>query len=352
VSRIAANTSTAKRIGDPFRIVAPANHPDEVAALAESGASEIYCGVLPAKWSARYGDWDCLSRRQGNVANLSSIEQLQEVARLAKSLGMGASLALNVRYTTEQIPDVLDLALAWEQAGGAAVLISSLAVLIGLQERGSRLFRHISILANVTNSHAVAFFRRLGARRVIFPRDLTIAEMAAVTANQPDIEYEAMALNDKCRFIDGLCGFYHGTTYPDATASIFAYDRKGGGGPPTVYAHDLCYAGHGCQVSFADERGKPIPQPLRDDVNHPACAACSLLDLHGVGVRFLKIGGRGLPTELKLRAVSYLRNAGELALHGTSLKRMRELYRDTFGQGCGSASCYYAPLQPRSDPCR
>ncbi len=352
MSPTTANAGTVKRIGEPFQIVAPANHPDEVAALAKSGASEIYCGVLPAKWSERYGDWDCLSRRQGNVANLSSLEQLQEVARLAKSLGMGASLALNVRYTTEQIPEVLDLALAWEQAGGTAVLVSSLAVLLGLQERGSKLFRHISILANVTNSQAVAFFRRLGGRRVVFPRDLTIAEMAAVTSSQPDIEYEAMGLNDKCRFIDGLCGFYHGTMYPDDRASVFAYERKGGNGTPTAYAHDLCYAGHGCQVSFADERGKPILQPIRDDVNRPACAACSLLDLHGVGVRFLKIGGRGLPTELKLRAVSYLRNAGELALNGASLERMRELYRDTFGQGCGSASCYYAPLQQRSDPCR
>ena len=349
MSPTSANASMPKRICDRFRIVAPANHPDEVEALAESGASEIYCGVLPARWSERYGDWDCLSRRQGNVANLSSIEQLQEVARLAKGMGMRASLALNVRYTAEQIPEVLDLALAWEQAGGASVIVSSLAVLIGLQERGSKLFRHISILANVTNSQAVAFFRRFGARRVILPRDLTIPEMAAVTSNQPDIEYEAMALNEKCRFIDGLCGFYHGTMYPDDTASVFAYERNDGNRTPTVYAHDLCYAGHGCQVSFTDERGKPVPQPNRDDVNHPACAACSLLYLHGVGVRFLKIGGRGLPTELKLRAVSYLRSAVELALNRASLEKMRELYRHTFGQDCGGASCYYATPSPAEE---
>lgn len=342
MSQPSANANTPMRICDRFRIVVPVNHPDEIAALAESGANEVYCGVLPTKWSARYGDWDCLSRRQGNVANLSSIEQLQKVARLAKTSGMHASLALNVRYTAEQIPDVLDLALAWEQAGGASVIVSSLAVLIGLQERGSKLFRHISILANVTNSQAVVFFRRFGASRVIFPRDLTIRDMGAVTSKQPDIEYEAMALNEKCRFIDGLCGFYHGTIYPDDTASVFAYERNGRSRTPTVYAHDLCYAGHGCQISFTDERGKPVPQPKRDDVNRPACAACSLLYLHRVGVRFLKIGGRGLPTELKLRAVSYLRNAGDLALNGTSLRKMRELYRDTFGQDCGGASCYYA----------
>jgi len=341
MSQMLANASTPKRVCDRFRIVAPANHSDEVEALSEVGADEIYCGVLPSSWSEKYGDWDCLSRRQGNVANLSSIEQLQEVAKLAKRLGIKASLTLNVRYTAQQISDVLDLAIAWEQAGGAAVIVSSLAVLIGLQQRGSNLFRHISILANVTNSQAVVFFRRLDATRVIFPRELTISEMATVALNQPEIEYEAMALNEQCRFIDGLCGFYHGTMFPDDTASVFTFKRTSQDCMPVVYSHDLCYAGHGCQVPFTDECGRLIAQPNRDDVNRPACAACGLLELHCAGVRLLKIGGRGLPTELKLRAVSFLRNAGELALSGARLREIRDLYRSTFGQACGKASCYY-----------
>ncbi len=138
--------SKSARVSARFWIVAPVNSPDEVQALASAGADEIYCGVLPSSWSERYGDWDCLSRRQGNVANLSSIEQLQQVARLAKSAGLRASLALNVRYTAAQVSEVLNLALAWEQAGGTSIILSSLAVLIGLQQRKSHLVRHISIL--------------------------------------------------------------------------------------------------------------------------------------------------------------------------------------------------------------
>jgi len=342
VSQTLSNQSTPQRVGGRFRIVAPANHPEELSALAESGADEIYCGVLPKDWSERYGDWDSLTRRQGNVANLKSTEQLREVARAASALGLRASLTLNVRYTAEQIPEVLALALAWEQAGGAAVIVSSLAVLIGLKDRGSNLSRHISILAHVTNSQAVAFFRRLGGSRVILPRELSIPEMAALALRQPGIEYEAMALNEKCRFIDGLCGFYHGTQYPHDMASVFTYAPAGQNGQATVYAHDLCYAGHGCQVPFTDEFGQLVRQPTRDDASRPACAACHLLDLHRAGVRFLKIGGRGLPTALKLRAVSYLRKAGALALEGAGPERMRGLYRDTFGDDCGVASCYYA----------
>jgi len=327
--------------GDGFRIVAPADHPEEVPALAEAGADEVYVGVLPPSWSERYGDWDCISRRQGNIANLASIEQMQHVAEQAGAAGLKASLALNVRYTAGQVPEVADLAVAWEEAGGTAVILSSLGLLVRLQQLGSRLARHISILANVTNSQAVAFYREFGATRVILPRELTVAEMAAVASMQPDIEFEAMTLNEKCRFIDGLCGFYHGTTFPDDAASVFDYERSGRGGTPVVHSQDLCYAGHGCQVPFVDELGRAIPQPPRDDVNRPACAACDLMPLYEARVRLLKIGGRGLPTGLKLRAVSFLRRACELALDGSDVAEMRDHYERTFGRSCDGASCYY-----------
>ncbi len=330
-----------------LRIVAPLNHPDELEDLIQAGADEIYCGVLPPSWSDRYGAWDCLSRRQGTVANLPSVEKLLTVASAAARLGVGASLTLNVRYTSEQLPSVLDLAQAWEQSGGAAVIVSSPALLLGLRRRSSRLRRHISLLANVMNGSAAAFFRDLGAERVILPRDLTPREMADVVSQEPNLEYEAMALNEKCRFMDGLCGFYHGTTFPAGAASRFDYQHVGSRRVPTVYAQDLNYAGHGCQVAFADERGGPVAQETRDDLRTPACAACRLSSLRPAGVRFLKIGGRGLPRPFKRRCVAYLRQAVDLAGRGARRRELRALYRETFGRDCGPSSCYYDGVRPR-----
>jgi len=332
-----------------LRIVAPVNCPEDVGILADAGVDEIYCGVLPLDWSSKYGAWDSLSRRQGNIANLSSLDELRVVARSARNLGIPSSLALNVRYTSAQIPQVLDLAQSWEQAGGASVIVSGPEILLGLQRRGSRLFRHISLLANVMNSSGVAFFRRFGADRIILPRDLTLNEMGAVISRYPDVEYEVMALNEKCRFMDGLCGFYHGTQYPDDAASVFPYEHAGQGGIPTVYSHDPCYAGHGCQVPFTDEQGNPGSQPHRDDASRPACAACSLARMLRAGVGFLKIGGRGFPTELKLRSVSYLRAVRELAERDAGAWEIRELYRNVFGRACDPSSCYYRESKKAGD---
>ena len=337
---MASPTGEAVEAVEGLRIVAPADSPGEVEALARAGAAELYCGVLPPEWAARYGDWDCLSRRQGSRANLSGIEELGQLAEAAAAAGVQAALALNVRYSAAQIPDVLELALAWERLGGRSVILSSLALLIELRERGSRLLPHVSLLANVTNSRSVSFFRRWGITRVIFPRSLSIGEMREITQRQPATEFEAMALNEKCRFIDGLCGFYHGSMFSRDTASAFAYERADDD-QPIAYRNDLCYAGHGCQVPFRDERGRAVRQQHRDDVGHPACAACDLRDLNEAGVSYLKIGGRGLPTELKVRAVEFLRRAGELALGGATPSELRGHYAATFGSGCDERSCYY-----------
>jgi collagenase-like PrtC family protease len=339
-SAITKNKSSAVPAAEWFRIVAPVNRPDEVELLAQAGASEIYCGVLPPSWAEKYGDWDSLSRRQGNIANLTDMDQLSEIAKLSARLGIKSSLALNVNYSAGQILDVIDLARAWEQFGGTSVIASNLGILLALQKSGTKLACHVSILANVTNSKAVAFYRGLGVVRTILPRELTLSEIEALISKDPDMEYEAMAMNEKCRFIDGLCGFYHGTAFPNDTASIFTYVNSPAE-KPVLYAHDLCYAGHGCQIQFENENGQAVPRCNHDDENQPACAACSLTRLRRSGLRFLKIGGRGLPVARKLRSVSFLRNAVELQEKNAGKIEMRSLYKNTFGQACSSSCCYY-----------
>lgn len=312
------------------RIVAPLSSLDELEPLAGAGAEEIYCGVLPPSWIAEYGQSDTLTRRQGTVANIAWIAELLEVARTAKRIGIRSALALNVRYSRDQRADVAGLAEEWARAGGDAVIVSDLALLLALNERGVPGARHLSILADTANHRAVAFFRRLGVSRVVFPRWLTVEAMRSAARHDPECEYGAIVLNDRCQFIDGLCGFYHGTAYPAGTATNFHYSAAA-----EILCHDPAYAGHGCQLPFCTAAGDAAVLPLRDDVRRPACAACALPSLLDAGVHHLKIAGRGLPTALKLRAVRFVRAALAAA-------DVRALYRQTFGSACADGtSCYY-----------
>ena len=328
-----------------LKVVAPVSRPEEVALLIEAGADEIYCGVLPSQWRSKYGDWDSLNRRQGIVANLPTVEGLQAIASIAGSV---AALALNQRYTEEQIPQVLEIAELWAGAGGRSVLVSDPGILLLLKKRHSGLLRHLSLLATCLNSATVQFFQGLGVSRVVLPRSLSLPEIREVSLNCPDIEFEVMALNEDCKFIDGLCAFYHGTSFPDGVSTTFGYERAPDDGLPRSYTHDLTYAGHACELPFRTGRGGLLRQRHRDDLGRPRCAACALGELALAGVGFLKVGGRGLPLALKLRAVRFLREVVSAlspcvsAVMGIDRTDFSGLYARVFGSPCDSSDCYYS----------
>ncbi|HNY30144.1 MAG TPA: U32 family peptidase [Fibrobacteria bacterium] len=321
-----------------IRIVAPLHRPEEVPDLARAGADEIYCGYLPPDWISRYGDWDGLSRRQGTVANLSFPDQLRRTARACAELGMGSALALNVRFTEAQIPSVLDIALLWESAGGTSVVVSCPNLLLALDRSGSRLQRHLSLLANCANSAAIRLFLPLGVSRFVLPRELTIAEMARIAAVEPGLEYEAMSYHDKCTFVDGLCGFYHDTVQAvetDLPADFDASDPS----LPCVERIDPGYEGHGCGIAFASSQGAPFTFGTRSST--PGCAVCDVAALADAGVTFLKIGGRGLPLAEKIRAIRRLRDAADRRESSTAGRAAPIPPQDPSRKGCREGRCYY-----------
>jgi U32 family peptidase len=327
-----------------LKIVAPVNRPEEVEPLLAAGADELYVGYLPPAWCDEYGDWDSLTRRQGTVANLATLTDFQALAAAA---GRVTSLTLNQRYTEEQYPQVLEIADAWQSAGGHALIVSDPALLLQLKKRQYRPARHLSLLASCMNSATAAFFAELGVSRIVLPRRLTVDEIEAVSRGAPSMEYEALALYDDCELIDGLCGFYHGTAFPPDQRHTFAYSRTASDQPARVSSFDLCYAGHGCEIPFRTDSEREVEHRPRDNLSQPACAACAVLPLSAARVGFLKIAGRGLPLAYRLRAVRFLRQALEISRLGETptarvpWQAMRELYCQTFGSPCHGRPCYF-----------
>jgi collagenase-like PrtC family protease len=286
-----------------------------------------------------------MNRRQGKGANAGDRGMLEEIAAEARSASMPAALALNSAYTRDQHPALLEAARLWAEGGGSALIVSDPAFLLRLRSDGPGLPIRLSILAEVLNSESAAFFRDLGVARIVLPRSLSVPEMAALTARSPaGLEFEAMALNDACLFMDGLCGFYHGKSFPDGCATSFECERTGPGLPAAAYASDLRYGGHGCALPFRCASGSIVP-PAEDDARSPPCAACSLSALREAGVRYLKLGGRGMDTAGKLRSTAFVSQVlGTWAMglsEEESKERIRDLYARSFLRPCGGARCYY-----------
>jgi putative protease len=319
---------------DAMRLVAPVCAPDEVEALGAAGADELYCGLLEQRWASKYGSHDSISRRQGR-ANLSSREELEAVVTRAAAQGMPVHLALNSRYTEPQLDYLAALCLEFEQMGGAGLQLFDLGLLHRLHGRtGLKLC--LSIMAVADNTATLRTYSRLGVSRAVLPRFTTAKEAAVLLGAVPELEGEVMAFFDRCHFVDGYCRYYHGEAFQDASPAQIAGCPRG----RAIWRFDTTFAMHGCHgLGLAG-----VAEP---------CAACHLGAFAQSGVGFAKLGGRGLPLERRLDALSLLHAAASCK----SDDERRRAYSSYIGHPCTPAHCYYGDfrqhrsrIEPRAIP--
>lgn len=297
-----------------MRYAVPVNAANEVSALAQAGADELYCGYQDRWWIERYGNHDSASRRQGR-ANFATLEELARCVDASRVHGLPIWLALNSRYTEPQLDHLVTLCQRFEDMGGTGVILSDLGLLWRLH--GATSFRRcLSLLAVAQNGATLKAYRQLGITRAVLPRFVGPDEADALLRAVPGMEAEVMAFFDKCPWVDGYCRHRHGVTYAPRVVA------EGEDDAPPLYTFDTAYQTHVC-LGRACTYLEPYP-----------CAACFLPRFERVGVGLAKLGGRGRPLDERLRAVRFLRAVQALPSDG---ERAR-LYEQTFSQSC---ACYY-----------
>lgn len=325
------------------RVVAPVSSTEEAEGLMAAGAHEFYCGAMFDDWIGHFGEADLISRRQGRPAHVTSRRELCRLARFAADHHRPIALTLNARYTHGQQPYIRDLVRRWADAGGTALLVGEPALLDWLQHQHLPLERHLSIMAGVFNTAAIRFFKQLGVTRIVLPRELGLSEIRRLTDQAPELGFEMLAMLQKCPFIDGMCGFYHGIRLPADQPAFFDYRPAANGSMPTAGAIDPAYEGHGCRLDYQTRYG-PVIHARGGDDRAPACAACLLPDLCGAGVRYFKIAGRGYGIERLAPVVRFVAQALEIHRRTdaeTARATIRRRYADCFGRDCGQRRCYY-----------
>lgn len=292
-----------------MKLLAPVNHPDEVEMLVESGADELYCGVLPREWIERYGLGVQMNRRNSGTGNMRTLAELRELTDLAHRLGAPVQLTLNAPgYTADQIPLLCGLtAEAVDEIGVDALIVADVGLLTTLMDWRSDLRVHVSSLAAVHNRHAARFFRELGVSRVILPRQTRVDEAVTMAAAVPEVEIEVIILNDGCIYEEGHCSTVHAagpicltewsyTFRPlGATKALSAAEVEAMETNVLDYRHWTdCHVGPGDRLTSTG-----IPRG--------PCGLCALPELHHGGVHSVKVVGREAPAYKKLRSVQQVR---------------------------------------------
>lgn len=174
-------------------LLAPAGNFISLRAVLENGADAVYIGL------------DGYNMRAN--ANNFTFNDLDKVAKTAGEYGAKTYLCTNTILREDaaaklksQLPEI------------AAAEIDGLILSdIGLIEdtAGHGLEPHISVQENITNSFTLKTLKKLGARRAILSRELSIDEIKRITEKSP-IETEVFIHGAMCMAISGRCFLSYG----------------------------------------------------------------------------------------------------------------------------------------------
>jgi len=312
-----------------MRIVSPVDRAEEADLLLAAGADELYGGYVPAEWRQQYSLLASINQRTFDGAQLESLEALAAVVTAAHRCGRTFSLTLNAPfYSDGQMPLLLAYVDAAVEAGIDGVILADLGLLRLLRRRHPALEFHASTLAHLTNSAAVEFYVRQGVRRVVFPRHLTVAEMAQVAATLPEVRFDAFLLVGKCPNTEGLCTFHH-----SSPEKIWPCEVPYRITPATAPASPALQQAMARQGSWSQTNRRH------------GCGLCAIPSLLKMGLYGLKLVGRGAPTAQKVKNVQLAGDFLALAAveHDFAAYRRRAMaaHRQRFGAPCSPNVCYY-----------
>ena len=217
------------------------------------------------------------------------------------------------------------------KAGVCNLILADLGLLRELKVLFPDLLFHASTLAHLSNSAAIRFYQRQGIGRVILPRHLTLAEMAEIRSQIPDLAFDAFLLVGKCPNTEGLCSFHHSSA-----------DK--------VWPCEIPYEIEPCADSASSELQKVMGTQAgwsKSNRRH-GCGLCAIPQLLKAGFDGLKLVGRGAPMQRKVvnitAVVEFMKLAGET--HDFSIYRKRAIasHQRIFGVSCSENVCYYPEL--------
>lgn len=172
--------------------------------LAPAGGWEQLCYALHFGADAVYLSCDRFGLR-ARAANFS-LEELPRAVELAHSAGARVYVTCNAYAHDEDLDALPQYAQAMEAAGVDAAIVSDLGVMAVLQQHAPSLAIHVSTQASVSNAQAALMWYRLGARRVVCAREMSVAEIAQLRQAIPeDMEIEVFVHGAMCMAISGRC---------------------------------------------------------------------------------------------------------------------------------------------------
>ena len=174
----------------PLELLAPAGDWLALKAAVANGADAVYFGL---------GQFNARAR----AANFT-VEELPEVVGFLHGHNVKGYVALNVLIFADELEQAAKHVAAIAASGADAVIVQDLGLATLIGRMCPSLPLHASTQMTLSDGRAVAMAKSLGVRRAILPRELSMAEIAALAATT-DLELEVFAHGAMCISFSGQC---------------------------------------------------------------------------------------------------------------------------------------------------
>ena len=170
-------------------LLAPAGNFISLRAVLENGADAVYFGLDEYNMRA-------------NARNFS-LDDLAKISKIASDYNAKTYLCTNIILKESQIIELKNNLEKISSSEIDGLILSDIGLIEDTVSNG------LSVQENVTNSFTLKTLHKLGAKRAILSRELSIGEIADITSKSP-IETEIFIHGAMCMAISGRCFLSYG----------------------------------------------------------------------------------------------------------------------------------------------
>lgn len=133
-------------------------------------------------------------------------DEMREAIEHAHKLGKKVYITVNILAHEDDFKGLPEYILKLQELKVDALIASDLGIISLIREIAPQMEIHVSTQANVLNSYAINFLVKLGVKRIILARELSIEEIKKIRNNIPnDISLECFVHGAMCISYSGRC---------------------------------------------------------------------------------------------------------------------------------------------------
>jgi len=285
-----------------LELLAPAGSPEKMEYAFAYGADAVYIGIPDFSLRVRINKFGLDDVRKAIV----------EAHKLKKKIYVTINIYAHNEHL-KKIPTYLKKLNLWRPD---ALIISDPGIIQLAKKYCPKIDIHLSTQANATNWQAVKFWQKVGVKRVILGREVTLAEIKEINKQCPKIELEYFVHGAMCMSYSGRCMLSAWLTGRSANLGDCAQ--------PCRWKYTI----DNVQVELTEPLHPNEKIPVEEDQNgtyifnsKDLCLIEYLPELIKAGITSFKIEGRA-------KSVAYLSavcKAYSLALQEKKIKRLKDL---------------------------